>query len=135
MRGGEFQTGLFPLVFDSSSLINIKNLGGMNKLRARRGDVLIPEKVAGELTDPKVHRNDPLLKFVLNYPGTVIPFQSNEEIEYLTIRSQSGIHNGEAAAITLALSRQLPLVIDDPRAKAKAVNHNVKVFGSNEFLS
>ena len=134
MKRGKFQPGLFQFVFDSSSLINIKNLSRMNILRARKSDILVPQKVAEELTYPRASQNDPLNRFVLHYPGVVTQFQSNEEIKYLEIRSQFGIHDGEAAAITIALKRQLPLVTDDQMALKKAKNHNISVLDSEGFL-
>ena len=52
----------------------------------------------------------------------------------MEIRSQFGIHDGEAAAITIALKRQLPLVTDDKMALKKAKNHNINVLDSGGFL-
>ena len=135
MKRGKFQPGLFRYIFDASSLINIKNNNGMKKLRSRKSDILIPEKVGDELTCPGVRRSDPLFVFVSNYPEIITQFETNEEIEYLKIRSQTGIHDGEAAAIAIASNRQLPLIIDDNRGIQKAANHNVNIFSSNDFLS
>jgi predicted nucleic acid-binding protein len=135
MRRGKFQVGLFQTVFDSSSLINIKNKHKMNTIRSCVGDIIIPQKVANELTCAEVPRSDPLCKFFTNYPAVVVQFNGNEEIEYLRIRSQVGIHDADAAAITLAMARNLPLVIDDRKARNKAQNHGVYVLGSEDFVN
>lgn len=134
MRKGKFQVGLFRSVFDSSSLINIKNKHKMNIIRSRIRNIIIPRKVADELTCPDVSRSDPLCRFVLNYPSVIVQLQGNEEVEYLRVRSQTGIHNGEAAAITIAMNRNLPLVVDDQKAKEKAENHGVNVLSSEDFV-
>lgn len=132
MRKKQFQYEIFKCVFDASSLINIEREGKMNALRKHKGAVLIPEKVAGEINQPK----SPLHGFITKYPETVISFQANEEDRYLQIRSQVGIHDGEASAIAIALNRGLSLVIDERETKAtgKAKNHGVKTLSWRDFL-
>jgi len=129
------QTEFFQYVFDACSLINIERYRKMNELRKRKGSIIIPEKVAYEVAyDPRIHSNAPLRKFILKYPQLITQFQDNEEKEYLQIRSQIGIDDGEASAITIALKRNLPLVIDDKKGREKAKNHNLKTLSWKDFL-
>jgi predicted nucleic acid-binding protein len=130
------QKELFLYVFDSSALINIKRNGKTRTLQKRKGGILIPEKVAAEINHPMVPLVDPLRKFISKYPQVVTPFQNKEEEEYLRIRSQPGIHDGEASAMTIALKRNYPLVIDekDTKATGKAKNHGIKTLNWKEFL-
>jgi predicted nucleic acid-binding protein len=125
-----FQKSLFQYLFDSSSLINIERSKKMTVLRKRRGEVLIPEKVAAEVNQP----NTPLHRFISKFYQVVIQFQNNEEQEYLRVRSQIGIDDGEAAAIAMAIKRQLPLVIDDKKGREKAENHGVRILSWQDFI-
>ncbi len=130
-----FEKSLFQCVLDSSSLINIDRKKKMNILRKRKGEVVIPEKVAYEVAfDPQIRSDDRLRKFIKRYPELVTPFQPGEDQEYLRIRSQIGIHDGDAAAIAIALKRRLQLVIDDRKAKQKAENHGVQTLPWDEFV-
>jgi len=123
---------LFQYVFDSSSLINIEKGGFMEHLRRRYYEVVLPEKVAEEVKTPGY----PLENFLESHPSVIVLFTPSEEERYLEIRRQAGIHDGEAAAMTIALSRRLPLVIDESakRAKGKAKNHDIPCLTSQEFL-
>lgn len=125
-----FEKSLFQYLFDSSSLINIERNKKMTILRKRRGEVLIPEKVAAEVNQP----NTPLHRFISKFYQVVTQFQNNEEGEYLRVRSQVGIDDGEAAAIAIAIKRRLSLVIDDKKGKEKAENHDVQTFPWQDFV-
>lgn len=124
------QKELFQYVFDASSLINIERNNKISHLRRRKGSILIPEKVALEVNMP----NSPLHRFINKYPDVVTDFQVSEEEEYLRVRSQVGIDDGEAAAIAIATKRNLPLVIDDRKGKNKAENHGIQTLGWSDFL-
>ena len=130
------QKELFQYVFDSSALINIKRNSKMRFLQRRKGAILIPEKVAQEINHPMVRLDDPLRKFISKYPQVVTQFQNNEGDEYLRIRSQPGIHDGEASAMAVAVKRKHPLVIDekDTKATGKAKNHGINTLNWQEFL-
>lgn len=119
-------------IFDSSALINVERKGQMQYLRACQSEVIVPEKVAEEVKIPRY----PLYTFLERYPSVVTAFTPQEENRYLEIRGQPGIHDGEAAAITLALGRQLPLVIDESakRGRGKAENHDIRCLSSQEFI-
>lgn len=122
---------LFPYVFDSSSLIFLEKEGHMGQLRRRRDQVILPEKVREEVSQ----QGSPLGRFLKRYPHVVTPLTLGEEDRYLEIRGQPGIHDGEAAAITLALSRAHPLVIEDKRGRTKAENHGVQCLSGQDFIA
>lgn len=125
-----FQKSFFQCLFDSSSLINIERNKKMTILRRRRGEVLIPEKVATEVNQP----NTPLRRFISKFHQVVARFENNEEDEYLRVRSQVGIDDGEAAAIAMAIRRRLPLVVDDKKGKEKAKNHGIQTLSWQDFV-
>lgn len=129
-RARHVEASLFQHVLDSSSLINFERRRQINELRRKRGDVVVPQKVADEVKQP----GSPLKRFFDSYPSLVVSFSPDEESLYLQVRVQQGIDDGEAAAIALAQSRCLPLVIDDKKGKSKAENHGIKCQTSNEFL-
>ena len=137
MKKSDFTADFWQCVLDSSSLINIERNGGIRTLERLKGSILIPEKVAYEVAfDHRVRRTDPLRKFVNKYPRIITQFQGDENDEYLRIVSQPGIGPGEAAAMTIALKRKLPLVIDEKETKArgKANNHGIETIDGQDFL-
>lgn len=102
----------------------------MSSLRRRRREVILPSKVAEEVALP----GSPLARFVSSYPSIVAELTSSEEDLYVRMRGQAGIHDADTAAIALALSRSVPLVIDDKRGRTKASNHGVECLGWRQFL-
>lgn len=127
---------LLPLhVFDASSLINIERNKKMKELRERKGSILIPEKIAFEVAfNSKIPSTAPLKKFVPDHPELVAKFTQDEEDEYLQLRSETGIDDGEAAAIAVAYKRKLPLVIEDEMGKTKAQSLGIPTKSWKEFL-
>lgn len=124
------QKGLFTYVLDASSLINIERKGFMDRLRNRRHEIIISRKVAEE-----VKQGEKLSKFLEKYPDVVQLFSLEEEEQYLQVRHQPEIHDGEASAIALALCRQAHyLVIDDKKGRAKAENHDLSCLSYQEFI-
>lgn len=132
-----FAPELWQYVIDTSSLVNISRLKGIDCLDARKGAMLISEKVAEELTDhPHINKGDKLRQFVLNNPEIKTPFKDNEEDEYLRLLRQPEIDEGEASVMAIAINRRLRLVIDERNTKAtgKANNHGIKTLTWSEFL-
>jgi len=102
----------------------------MTALRKRRGDVIVPEKVAEEVGLPR----SKLGRFLNQYPEIITPFSIEEEGRYLEMRAQQGIGDGEAAAISVALVRNFPLVIDDKKGRNKADNHGIRCLNWRQFI-
>ena len=82
---------LFQYVFDSSSPIDIERNKRMNCLRKRHAEVILPEKVAEEVKQP---RRSPLKTFIDRYPNVVTEFTPAEEEQYLRMVKQRGIDEG-----------------------------------------
>ncbi len=129
---------LWRYVVDSSSMINIQRKNGIVALKRRKGSIVLPRKVAEEVAfDPRVLKSDPIKRFVEENPDIVVDFKDpEEEEEYLRLLGQTGIDEGEAAAMAICLKRNLPLVIDEKQTKArgKAENHGIRTLNSDEFL-
>jgi len=125
-----YQRDLFQLIFDASSLINIERTGNLGFIKKRKDSIIIPGGVYSEVNLP----HSPLLNFIQRNPEMIAFFEPTEEEEYLRIRSQIGIHKGEAAAIALAVCRQLPLAIDDKNGKLKAESHGVRTLNWRDFI-
>lgn len=102
----------------------------MGYLRKRRDAVIVPMKVAEEVMQPAT----PLKRFLDRYPDVITSFNLTEEDQYLEMRAQPGIDDGEAAAITLALSRGLPLIIDEKKGRSKAENHALRCLSWQDFV-
>lgn len=101
----------------------------MDLLRKLKGALLIPERVAKEVSQP----NTPLERFITMYPDVVTRLQTQaEEREYLRFYSQRVVDEGEASAMAIALNRHKALVIDERETKAtgKARQHGIEVWSS-----
>lgn len=128
---------LWTHIIDSCSLINIQRNKGSNFLEQRKGAIRISERVKYEVADdPRIKKSDSLRRFVLNNPGIVTPFQSDEAEEYLRILQQQGIDPGEASVMAIAIKRGLPLVIDerDTKATGKAQSHGITTLSWEDFV-
>jgi predicted nucleic acid-binding protein len=129
--------GLFQNIIDASSLINIQRLHGKAGLEKIKDDILIPRQIAEEVAfHPKVRKNDPLRKFVIENPTIVTDLQGDEENEFYRLASEPGIDEGEAAAMAIALKRGWPLIIDERETKAtgKAKSLGIKTIHSRDFV-
>lgn len=102
----------------------------MTIMRRRHREVLLPEKVAEEVGT----RGSSLERFLNRYPDVITSFSPEEEVRYLEMRAQEGIGGGEAAAIAVALVRNIPLVIDDKRGRGKAENHDIRCLNWSQFI-
>jgi predicted nucleic acid-binding protein len=129
-----FQPDLFRYVFDASALINIERSRKMVLLRKVKGAILIPERVAEEIMQPRT----PLERFIRSCRGVVSSFRNvKEEHDYLLFCSQWVIDEGEASAMAIALNRRLPLVTDERQTKAtgKAKQHGIHTLSSQQFIA
>jgi len=131
MRRKVPSAALFRYVFDASSLINIERHGLIPKLKQLKDMVLMPKKVADEIDQP----NSPLSRFIHSCPEVVTDLMDGEDQEYLRVRRQPGIDDGEAAVIAVAIRRHLPVVIDDAKGKAKAESHGIQTLRWTDFFA
>ncbi len=100
------------IVCDSTSLIHLSKIGKIELLKSVFGKVLIPEAVytetvirgAGKLNTQNITSQNWIVKKELSE-------KQKEDVKNLL--KSANIHRGEAEAIVLAKSENLPLLIDD----------------------
>lgn len=72
-------------------------------------------------------------KWLAQNPDRVARFLPEEGSLYLEFLRQPQIHDGEAAAIAIALTRSPALVTSDQAASRKADAHGVHAMGTQQF--
>jgi len=87
--------------------------------------------VAREVNQPRT----PLQKWLAENSDRIARFLPEEGSLYLEFLRQPQIHDGEAAAIAIALNRRGALVTNDQAAGAKADAHGVSAMGTQQFLN
>lgn len=125
------ETGSGLYVFDSSSLIQLERGGNLLVLTKLAERTIVPQRVAREVNQPRT----PLERWLRENPRSVTPFLPQEGSLYLALLRQPEIHDGEAAAIAIALHREATLVTDDVPARRKAAGRAVPCVGTQEFLA
>lgn len=110
------------IVSDTTSLIALEGLQAMQLLCAVFTTVFIPQAVFQELT-----AGSPDLINTIKTVGCieVIQLEPSEQLTSL----QLILDAGEAQAITLAIERQLPLLIDERKGRTIAMQKNLIVTG------
>ncbi len=129
--------GLFPYVFDSSALFNLKRdkeAWKFLKSRADLGQVLIPEQVGNEVR--RGWQSDAARKFLSSNPDTERALTREEERMYFQVMRQKGLMlgEGESACIAVAAVNSYPAVIDEKPGTRKAKQHALKCYSSQEWL-
>lgn len=111
------------VVADSSPFVVLVNLGHIDVLPALYGQVIIPPEVGVELGMPK--RPDPVRSFIAA-PPPWLRVQAAASVEAIT-----GLHAGEAAAISLARELQADqLVIDETPGRRAASKRSIPIIGT-----
>jgi predicted nucleic acid-binding protein len=110
------------IVSDTTSLIALEGLQSFDLLCAVFKTVLIPQAVLNELC---AGSHDITRK--LNEAGCIeiIRLEPSEQLTSLRLV----LDPGEAEAITLALERQLPILIDERKGRAIAIQKHLTVTG------
>jgi len=122
-------------VFDASGLIQLGRLRALRHLRPPGPGIVVPHQVALEV---RKGRRCPAKTWLERYPETVTRFATPAESSlYLALLQQRDptIHEGEAAAISIAAERGGTVVIRDRAAEAKAREHGVECLTADEFLA
>lgn len=121
-------------VFNSSSLIKLERSKGLRVLYLLEGEgrVIVPHRVAREVNKPR----KPLETWLKRNPKSVKQFLPEEGRLYLEFlrQTQPKIHDGEAAALAIALHRGCTLVADDGPTMEKARQHGVECIDTRELL-
>ena len=118
---------LRPLILDTSVLINLHACSyGDHILTAIPNDIIVPQVVAGELeheTSRKNGEHEFLRALVTQQTVTLSNMTKVENTLFSKLASGSpSIGDGEAATIAIAAERQLLPIIDDRKARARAVD-------------
>ena len=110
------------IVSDTTSLIALEGLQSIELLCAVFESILIPQAVLNELS-----AGSPDIIKTINAVGCIeiIRLEPSEQLTSL----QLVLDSGEAEAITLALERQLPILIDERKGRAIAIQKNLTVTG------
>jgi predicted nucleic acid-binding protein len=129
---------LRPLVLDASAAINlVATQQPWAILTALGFRALVAWQVLGEVVRCPVTRK--------RYDAAKHPFRISPNVEIVTLSAVETEHfidiaqsvgDGEAASIALALSRGMPLVLDDRRARAVALerDQSVRLIWTTELL-
>jgi predicted nucleic acid-binding protein len=115
------------IVSDTTSLIALEGLQSIGLLCAVFESILIPQAVLNELSagSPDIIKN-------INAAGCIeiIRLEPSEQLSGLKLV----LDLGEAEAITLALERQLPILIDERKGRSIAIKKQLTVTGFAGFL-
>ena len=120
---------LSPLVLDASVAINLLATERPWEILSCQGfRAFVPEKVVGEVS------RCPVTKRVFDQSRHPIRISPNVDVVELThaetavfVTLAQSLGDGEAASIALAMSRRLPLALDDRRARAIAREHDGEI--------
>jgi predicted nucleic acid-binding protein len=124
---------------DACSLIHLERSSQLKHLPAQGVRLFIPDRVAREVNAPpdaRRKRRLPLETWLRRNPRLVTEMLTAEGELYLRFRSQpdTKLHDGEAAALAIAVCRNAMLVTDDAAAQRKATLHDVPHMDSATFV-
>ncbi len=123
------RSGPDVVVADASPMIGLAIIGGLEWLKRLFREVLIPDEVAEELRLDSSMAGAKALT-AARKQGWLVVVDVTHIPAYLT----ATVDRGEAAAITLAKRKRLPLMIDETRGRVAARSEGVQVFGSGAVL-
>ncbi len=105
------------VVSDSTTLIILNDLNKLDYLKNLFSKVYIPQKVYEEISYKK--------EFLLPSFMEVIAINESEQLNELKML----LDDGESEAISLALEKKLPLIIDEKKVRKIALNLNIQILG------
>lgn len=112
------------IVSDSTVLITLINIDEFRILKAFVKTVIIPQEVYKEVTQKEYAKNY-LEKQIKQ--GYVIVEQYKDSSLFNAIHTE--LDSGESAAITLALEKGFPLVIDEKKGRKYAQEKGIEIVG------
>lgn len=112
------------IVSDSTVLITLININEFSILQAFVKTVIIPYEVYQEVTQKAYAKND-LEKQIEQ--GFVMVEKYKDTSLFNTIHTT--LDSGESAAITLALEKELPLIIDEKKGRKYAKEKGIEIVG------
>ena len=119
-----------PAVADASVLIWLAKTGRLNLLRDQYGTIIIPSEVYSEVVEEGNREGYPdsyVVKEAVEKGWIIVEADETGEKKRIANNIRE-IHVGEAAALVIALSRNLPILIDESsgRTVAEALGLNPK---------
>jgi predicted nucleic acid-binding protein len=105
------------IISDSTTLIILFDLNRIDLLKNLFDKIYIPEKVYEEITYKESFLIPEFIEIVKVKENDIL-----KELRYL-------LDDGESEAITLALEKKLPLIIDEKKGRKIAKNLNIKIIG------
>jgi len=120
-------------VFDSSSLIELERGKQLRKLREPEGRIIVPDRVEGEVAKARA----PLKTWLARHRHVVSRFAVPKEAEVwqaLLRQTDPKVHDGEAAALAMAIVREKALVSEERAVQRKAEEKDVRCLKATDFL-
>jgi len=114
-------------VSNAGPLIHLAKIGRLNLLKNIFNEIIIPETVKVEVIDKGKEKGKPdaFLIDAVNWIR-IVDDPSNAD----QLAEKVGIHRGEACAILLAKSLNVPVLLDDSDARKFALGLGLEVVGS-----
>lgn len=114
-------------VSNAGPLIHLAKIGRPNLLREIFSKIIIPESVKVEVIDKGIEKGEPDA-FLINSADWIEVAEDPPGAD--EVAEKAGIHSGEACAILLAKSLNVPVLLDDSDARKFALGLGLEVVGS-----
>lgn len=114
-------------VSNSGPLIHLAKIGRLDLLKEIFWEVIVPESVRVEVVERGKEKGEGDA-FLIESAGWIRAVEDPPGADSLAERA--GIHRGEACAILLARSMNLPVLLDDSGARRFALGLGLRVTGS-----
>ena len=114
-------------VSNAGPLIHLTKIGRLRILGNIFDEVIIPQTVKVEVVDRGKEKGEPSA-FLIEDAEWIRVAEDPPQADELAERA--GIHRGEACAILLAISLNIPVLLDDSDARKFAIGFGVEVVGS-----
>ena len=114
-------------VSNAGSLIHLAQIGRLNLLKEIFNEIIIPRAVKAEVIDKGKEKGKPDA-FLIDAVDWIKVMDDPANADQLA--EKVGIHRGEACAILLAKSLNVPVLLDDSDARKFALGLGLEVVGS-----
>lgn len=118
-------------VSNAGPLIHLAKIGRLNLLKEIFEEVIVPRTVKIGVIDRGVEKGEPDA-FIIGNADWIKVVEDPPDVNLLA--EKVGIHRGEAAAILLARSLKVPVLLDDSDARKFALGLGLEVIGSVGIL-
>jgi len=126
------------VIADSSVLVSLVKIGTLGLLKRLYNRILIPQAVYEEviIEGKRLHKAGvaTIEKALADRWIQVVSLKGNQMVNVKRFLASGGIGRGEAESLSLAMSRKLPVIIDDKHARELAATVNVEYWGTGAVL-